>query len=406
MTGRRFEWRLAARYLWAARRQAHTAFLSLISTLGLAVGVATLIISLALLSGLQGQIKGRLIAASPQILIEPKGNAAIVEWQTILAALKKEAGVRSEAVVSGFAWGSKQESSRGRPIRLRSFSAATAPAAERSFGREWRTPRIGGDELGEIYLTRALAADLGTVLGDELTIVAPRTKLTPFGPVPVIRKYRVTRFVMPGQNEDSPEGWLQFDEASLLFGTAGAPTSIEAWSSIEAASRLRDTLSATFPSVAVKSWEEINRPLFLALRLEKIVMFATISLVIFVAALNLISSLSMLIVEKRPQVGILRTLGATEGSILSVFLTVGLFIGLGGTLLGNIIGLTVSWAANTFHLVPLPSDMYYLDYIPFELDPVDIIGVNVVTILLSIAATWYPSRLAARLDPIEAIRNE
>jgi len=165
-------------------------------------------------------------------------------------------------------------------------------------------------------------------------------------------------------------------------------------------------LANTFPNVQVKTWKEINRPLFLALRLEKLVMFATISLIIFVAALNLISSLSMLITEKRPQVGVLRTLGATERNILVLFLEVGLFIGLAGTILGNIAGIGLSLLVNRYHLVPLPHDIYFLSYLPLSVDVEDVVGVNIVAVLLSIFATWYPARVASRLDPITAIREE
>ena len=156
----------------------------------------------------------------------------------------------------------------------------------------------------------------------------------------------------------------------------------------------------------MKTWKEINRPLFLALRLEKVVMFVTISLIIFVAALNLISSLSMLILEKRPGVGVLRTLGATENTILTIFLAVGLLIGITGTLFGNLVGLGFAWAANRYHLVPLPSDIYFISYLPFTVEADDVMGVNVVAVALSILATWYPARAASRLDPIVAIREE
>ena len=135
-------------------------------------------------------------------------------------------------------------------------------------------------------------------------------------------------------------------------------------------------------------------------------MFATISLIIFVAALNLISSLSMLIMEKRPAVGVLRTLGATERTILLIFLEVGLLIGLTGTILGNVFGIGLAWAANRYHLIPLPPDIYFVNYLPFTLEGSDIAGVNVVAVLLSIIATWYPARTASRLDPITAIREE
>src|SRR5687768_9824906 len=133
-----FELRLAARYLWAARKQAHTAFLSLISTIGVAVGVATLLISLSLLSGLQGQIKSRLIASGPQLIIEPSGSASIAESAAIIKALSLQPNVRPEAVVSGIAWAAADSGTRGRPVRIRSFHPGNEPLIERSFGRVWK----------------------------------------------------------------------------------------------------------------------------------------------------------------------------------------------------------------------------------------------------------------------------
>lgn len=391
------ESRIARRYLWAARKQAHTAFLSLISMLGLAVGVATLLISLALLSGLQGQIKQRLISSSPQILIEPKTTNTIDGADAIVAAGRR-LGLRDiEPVVTGIAWGANEAAKRGRPMRIVSYPIGRAP--------EGAPVHSTGDEP-VIFTTRDFAAALGLDVGQEVTVVAPRTRLTPFGRVPVWRKFRIVR-LMPAQGtEHETDAWLEQDEAESLFATGGKPTSIEMFGSRENTGVIRMELAKQFPNVMVKTWKEINRPLFLALRLEKIVMFVTISLIIFVAALNLISSLSMLIMEKRPAVGVLRTLGATEKSILMLFMQVGLLIGLTGTILGNIFGIGLSWAANRYELIPLPRDIYFISYLPFTLDPSDVIGVNVVAVCLSVIATWYPARVASRLDPIEAIRDE
>jgi len=379
------ELRIARRYLWAARKEAHTAFLSLISMLGLAVGVATLLISLALLSGLQGQIKARLIASSPQLLIEPIGKNTIDNAPAIEAAARR-LGMRDvRAIVSGIAWGANQEERRGRPLRLRSSS----------------TP-LPSDSIN---LARDVAAGLGLTIGDPITIVAPRTRLTPFGPVPIVKRYKIAQILSPATDERATEGTLDLSEMERLFGTKG-PTSIEMHGDAANAESIQAQLAKLFPDVQVKTWKEINRPLFLALRLEKVVMFVTISLIIFVAALNLISSLSMLILEKRPGVGVLRTLGATEKTILTVFLAVGLLIGITGTLFGNLIGLGFAWAANRYHLLPLPCDIHLLSYLPFTVEADDVMGVNVVAVALSILATWYPARAASRLDPIVAIREE
>jgi len=379
------ESRIARRYLWSARKQAHTAFMSLISVLGLGVGVFVLLISIGLLSGLQGQIKEKLIASSPQLLVEPAGRNTIANAQAIVDAARA-LGVREvHAIISGIGWGANETERRGRPMRIRSMDASMPP--------------------GTISITRDFAASIGLNTGDALTVVAPRTRLTPFGPVPVMRRFRISRIVPPNE-EEGADAYLPRQDASALFGTNGEPTSIDMHGDAARAEEIQSVLAARFEGVQVKTWKEINRPLFLALRLEKIVMFVTISLIIFVAALNLVSSLSMLIVEKRPSVGVLRTLGATDRMILSIFLQVGLFIGLTGTILGNIFGIGLTWAANRYQLVPLPRDIYFVSYLPFRLELLDIIGVNVVAIVLSVIATWYPARIASRLDPIAAIREE
>jgi lipoprotein-releasing system permease protein len=380
------ESRIARRYLWAARKQLHTIVLSLISILGLAIGVAALLISIALLTGLQTQIKQRLISSSPQILIEPAHANTIDDAGAIVAAAKKLGMTRIEPLVTGLAWGANEEQRRGRPMRVTSAGMEELRAGEPA-----------------IVTTRDFAAGLGLDVGDSITVIAPRSRLTPFGPVPVWRRYRIARVV---PSDEHAVAWLGQREAEDFFATGGKPTRIEMFGGAELAESIQPELARRFPSVLVKTWKEINRPLFLALRLEKIVMFATISMIIFVAALNLISSLSMLISEKRPQVGVLRTLGATEKNILSIFLQVGLFIGLAGTLLGNLFGIGFAWAADHYHLVPLPRDIYFVSYLPFKLDAGDVAGVNAVAVLLSILATWYPARVASRLDPITAIREE
>jgi lipoprotein-releasing system permease protein len=396
--------RIARRYLWSARKRAHTAFLSFISMLGLAVGVAALLISIAVLSGLQGQIKAQLMESSPQLLVDPAGQNMIDGADEVVAAARRAGMNDIRPFISGIAWGANEARQVGRPMRVRSFVPGQEPREEPRTDRG-RAPVVSGDEP-RIYLTRGFAASISLGVGELVTVVAPRTRLTPFGPVPVMKRYRIASIVVPGDEKESPDAWLAQSEAGSLFGTGGRPTAIEMYGPPARAEEVQSALAARFPRLQFKTWKEINRPLFLALRLEKVVMFATISLIIFVAALNLVSSLSMLILEKRPSVGVLRTLGATEGNIRSIFMQLGLFIGLTGTLLGNVLGLGVSWAANRFHLIPLPPDMYFIGYLPFVLDVEDVVGVNVVAVLLSVIATWYPARVASRLDPIAAIKEE
>ena len=395
------ESRIARRYLRATRK--HTAFMSILSILALAIGVGALLISIALLSGLQGQIKGKLIASSPQILVEPAGRNTIEHTDAIVAQARALGMKDVRPFVSGIAWGANEAAELGRPMRVRSFTPGHEP--ENDLGAAGRRSDIEGDEP-QIYLTRGYAAALSLDAGDRIRVVAPRTRLTPFGPVPVMKVYRITRIVLPSSEENVTDAWFALDEATSLFGTGGLPTAIEMYGPAERAEDVQTALAGKFPGAQFKTWKEVNRPLVLALRLEKIVMFATISLIIFVAALNLVSSLSMLILEKRPSVGVLRTLGATEKNILKVFMQLGLLIGITGTVIGNVIGVGFSWAANKWHLVPLPADLYFISYLPFTLDVQDVVGVNVVAIILSVIATWYPARVASRLDPIAAIKEE
>ena len=397
------ESQIARRYLWAARKHAHTAFLSTISVLVLAVGVATLIISIALLSGMQGQIKSRLIESSPQLLVEPAGRNTIERGDEIVAAAKRLGMSDVRPFISGIAYGTTDDQRRHQPVRIQSFVQGHEPRGDAA-SRNVRVPLALGES--PIFVTRGLAASLSLDLGDRLTVIAPRMRLTPFGQVPVWKKYRITRLVLPASEENRTDAWLEQAEAASLFGTSGQPTAIEMYGGKVEAEEVQSALAQQFPNAQFKTWKEINRPLFLALRLEKIVMFATISLIIFVAALNLISSLSMLILEKRPSVGVLRTLGATESNIRGLFMRLGLFIGFSGTIAGNVFGIGLAWLANRYQLIPLPRDIYFVSYLPFTLDVEDVVWVNVIAVVLSVIATWYPARIASRLDPIAAIREE
>ncbi|MBI2214149.1 MAG: ABC transporter permease [Acidobacteria bacterium] len=394
-----YELAIALRYLWTARKQLHTAFLSVISALGLAVGVATLLLSLALLSGLQLRIKSRLISSSPHVLVEPVGDYAIDDSAKAEEVCARVAS-RVEPYVSGLAWVSNARTESGRPVRVRSTDPAALASAE------LLTPSARGGSVA--WITRSAAAALRLRDGDRIVVVGPRTRLTPFGAAPVFRRFADIRIVdaLPDHDGDA-EVLLTFDDAAAIFMTAGRPTAIALWlDSVERVDAARLALEGSLASVSVKTWKEINRPLFLALRLEKVVMFATISLIVLVAALNLICSLAMLVVEKRSRIGILRTLGATESSIRRVFLFVGLLIGITGTLAGNVAGLGFSWLAERYHLVPLPGDSFGASNVPFAIELPDVLIVNAIAVTLSIIAAWYPASIASRLDPITAIREE
>jgi lipoprotein-releasing system permease protein len=392
-----YELRIAARYLWSTRKRLHTAFLSIISTLGLAVGVATLIISLALLSGLQNRIKNRLMATSPHILIEPSGSP-MIENADVAIREAEALGGRAEPYVAGMVWVSNRSKELGRPAHMRTLASNGPVQAERL---------TASTSDRRAYLTRTMAAALRIESDDEVVVVGPRTRLTPFGPSPVWRAYQSVFMVSRVESDEETDVFLEFEDASSLFLTEGKPTAIEVWlDDVARADSVRERLIAAVPGVEVKTWKEINRPLFLALRLEKVVMFATISLIVLVAALNLICSLAMLVVEKRGRIGILRTMGSTGASIRRIFLFVGILIGVVGTALGNVLGISASWIADRFGLVPFPGDGFLVSHVPFEIEVPEILAVNVIALVLTAIATWYPAHIASKLDPMTAIREE
>lgn len=380
------ELRLALRFLRMAGKRAHTAFLSLISLLGIAVGVATVIISIALLSGMQEQVRDRLRRETPHLVIEPKAASSIAESEDLLERLEA-AGVETRSIIAGTGWAAPSDGSSGRPVHITSWP-----------GRTEDTP-AGNKALVSIDLASAL--DLSE--GDELILVSPRTRLTPFGEVPVWQQVEVGRILLSTPTEESSAVIIAFDEASRFFSTAGHPTRIEVRSTPEDATALAGELGSQYEGLLFRDWEELNRPLFLALKLERVVMFATISLVVLVAALNLVSSLAMTIVEKRKQVGILTTLGATSRSIGLSFLLLGLTVALGGAILGTVLGVGFSVAADTWDLVTLPG---MPEPAPLVVEPSDVVEINLIALLLAAASTLYPAWAATRLTPQEALREE
>ena len=341
---------------------------------------------------------------SPQLAIEPTGSNRIENDDTIRKILEAEPETEVQAFVSGLVWVSDPAATRGQPARVTSWDPKKPPPPDNAFGRPWQSTN---EDLGRAaFITRQLGSSLGLFLDDEIIVVSPRTRLTPFGPAPVWRKYTITRILPSGIDRRQPDIMIPFAEASKLFATGGHAGLLDVYMPPDRTDDVKSMLRERFPDLIVMDWKEINRPLFLALRLERVVMFATISLIIFVAALNLVSSLTMLVVEKRAQVGVLRTLGSSGRSIRKIFLSVGIMIGLIGTALGNLVGVGVSFLAEKYHFVPLPREIYFVSHVPFSIDAVDVVAVNVIAILLSLCATWYPARAAALLDPIAAIRDQ
>lgn len=388
-----FEAFVALRYLAASRRKAHVALISTISVLGLAVGVAALVISLSLLSGFQDRIRAQMAERSPHLVVSPSRGDRLADDEQVRRVLSGLAGVQSvEPAIEGRGWLSDTAGRRAVPVRYRNAPARSLPRAD------------SGPAPARI--TAQAAARTETERGGLVRLVSSRTRLSPIGPIPISAVLRVSAVRRGGALEKLPEVEVPEEVARTLAGVPAGARAYEA--------RLADPRSVEIVARAVaarisrldrvQTWRDLNAPLSFALRLEKVVIFVTVALVIVVAALNIVANIALLVVEKKRDLGVLTSLGATPRSLARIYLTLGAVIGGVGTTAGIAVGVTASLLLDRFHAVPLPSDVYLLSHVPFTVHPLEVSLVAVFAFATALAAAALPARAAARLAPGEAVR--
>jgi lipoprotein-releasing system permease protein len=387
-----FELFVAVRYLTASRRRAHVALISLISVLGLAVGVAALVISLALLSGFQDRIRRQMVDRTAHVVLRPVRGSVIEDAESLAEAARAMSGVRrAEPVIEGRGWVVELGSQLAIPISFRG-------APEIGGGREAAEPPCRA--------TIALVSQMGLAARDLVRIVSSRTTLSPIGPIPISEVFRLEQTIRTGALEHGPSVLVPEADARRLAGIPRGASAIEL--RLEEPSRapqIAEEITRRFGrEVTAKTWEELNAPLSFALRLEKVVIFVTVSLVVLVAALNVLSNVALLVVEKKGHLGVLATLGAGGASLSRIYLWLGGLIGLLGTTLGAALGAALSWVLDRYGLVPLPADVYLMSHVPFSVHPRDVVLVVAFALLTSVGAALLPARNAARIAPSEAAR--
>lgn len=389
-----FESFIALRYLSASRRRAHVALISTISMLGLAVGVAALVISLSLLSGFQDRIRAQMAEKSPHLRVSPARGASLAEPDRVREALASLNGVvRVDPAIEGRGWASGKGIDSTLPVRYRNVPAGGLPRAP-----------AGSPPLA--ILTASAATRTRTAPGDLLTITSSRTRLSPLGPIPVGIVVRVADVRRSGPLEKAPDVEVSEETARLLSGVTTGARAYEARlsSPARAETAARAVSMLVGPRYRVETWRELNAPLSFALRLEKAVIFATVALVIVVAALTIISNIALTVVEKKRDLGVLTSLGATPGSLAKIYLTLGGIIGAIGTLLGIVVGVSASILLDRYEVVSLPGDVYLMTHVPFAVHPGEVALVAAFALATAVAAAVLPARAAARLAAGEAIR--
>lgn len=407
----RFEWFVARRYLRSPYRPAVLRLVTLFSVIGVAAGVATLVIALSMNTGFRETLQDRLLGVTAHVSLTRPGSGGIRNYEEMAAKLAAVIGARSitpavyQTVLLSFAGQARGVVAKGiDPERERRSDEALQRIIA---GRLDFSPDADGIEA--LLIGKQLADEWKLSPGDYVTVTSPQGRLTPFGLVPRTRRFRVAG-VFDSGFYDYDENWcfMTLAAAQALSGAGDVVNVLEfrlnqPERAGEVAAQVRQ---AVRPGFSVATWMEENRALFRALRLEKLVTAIFIGLITFVAGLNILVVLSMTVTDKARDIAVLMSMGARREQIRTIFLWQGITIGATGTLIGLIIGYVFAFVAGSYHLIPLDPQVYAVPYVPFHPSVFDGVWITTVAMGISVAATLLPARAAARLLPVEILRYE
>ncbi len=411
-----YELFIGLRYTRSRQRNRFISFISMVSVIGIALGITVLITVLSVMNGFQHEIRTRILGVASHVQITGPDNA-LSDWRKIA-----EAAVRHEQVVAAAPYVSAQGLlSSGNSVRG-AFIRGILPEREEQvaeFAQHMKAGTIGALQPGEfgIVLGVEIARTLGVLAGDKVVLIAPQGQVTPAGILPRLRQFTVVGIFAVDHHEfDSGLALIHLDDAQKLYrlGDQVSGVRLKLKDLFQSGPVSRDLSRTLGPDAYISDWTRQHANFFRAVEIEKRMMFLIVFLIIAVAAFNIVSSLFMAVKDKQADIAILRTLGASPGSVTKIFLIQGTLVGLLGTVAGVIGGITL--AANVDVVVPfiermlgfkfLATDVYYLSELPSELRPDDVVITAVVSFVLSLLATIYPSYRAAKINPAEALRYE
>ncbi|MBM3544214.1 MAG: lipoprotein-releasing ABC transporter permease subunit [Alphaproteobacteria bacterium] len=409
-----FEWLVALRYLRPRRKEGFISVIAFFSFIGIMLGVMTLIVVMAVMNGFRQELFNKMLGLNGHVVVHSLGN--FTDYDEVAGRIREVSGVKfALPLVEGQVMVSTPSTSSGalvRGLREHDLKKLTAVSKNVRFGT-----LDGFDKEPGIALGTRLANDLNVRVGDKISLLSPRGASTALGTAPRVKRYPVAAIFEIGMSEyDSSIMFMPLKEAQLYFNQPDNVTVLEVVldSPDEVGKLGSQIITAGGPSIYISDWRQRNATFFNALEVERNVMFLILTLIVLVAALNIIAGLIMLVKDKGGDIAILRTMGATRGAVMRIFFITGTSIGVTGTLAGFALGVLVcahidrlrgiiGWITSTELFAP---ELYYLSQLPAEMDTGETASVVIMALLLSILATLYPSWRASRLDPVEALRYE
>jgi len=400
---------VAKRYLTAKRKQAFISVITFISVLGITIGVMALIIAIALITGFQKDVQDKILSATSHLMVQDLSSEGLKDYEPMMARLTALPGVKSVSpVVLDRALIVGSAKNEGAMLKGIDFDLETklSPWLQKLESGTIPRPAPGRDG---ILLGHDLAFKLGAGVGDIVTVVTASMRLTPMGIASKQKNFAVTGIFVTGLFEyDSSTALISLPVAQKLFGLKGGVSYLQVMiGDIFAAASYKERFRSVLPPMTyTTTWMELNKSLFSALKLEKDIMFLTIALIVFVAALNIIATLILMVMEKTRDIGILIALGATQRNIRRIFFLQGALIGVVGTAAGTFLGLLWCALANAFKLIKVPVDIYQISHVPFHIRLLDLVLIIGVSLLISFLSTLFPSYRASKTDPVAALKYE
>lgn len=405
-----FEWFVSLRYLRAKRKQKFISLISIISVLGVAVGVMALIVVLSVYTGFTEGLRDQIIGVNAHALVQRFGGT-IARPQRVVEDILAVKGVEAATpYIHAQALISSGHNSSGVVLRgIDPETAGNVITIERKMKAGSLQDLETDSGLPTIILGLELARQLRVNMGDKIRLISPNGPLSPMGILPKVRTCLIAGLFETGMFEyDSTMGFINLKTAKVLAGVDNGVHGIEVRvDKVEQADKVAEAIKRQLgPGFSVRDWMQINQNLFAALKLEKVGIFIALDLIILVAALNIISALVMVVMEKTRDIAILKSMGATTGSIMRIFFYQGMIIGIGGTLLGVLSGLGICWVLKNYPIIELPRNVYPMSTMPIKVVPLDVSIIAISAFLITLAATLYPSWKASRVRPAEALSYE